>query len=68
MQFAPKVLLVGVFGTLLGSLLSVAAPPRPLTAQGGKCKCDDGGAGAYECSADQQKCKAGGEECFLNCK
>lgn len=59
-----RVLAVVVRGVLLGSLLAMAAPEKPLSA--GACTCSDDGSANYKCDG-QSRCKAGGEHCLVLC-
>ena len=61
---AKRIVGLGICGVVVGALLAVVAPPRELFAA---CVCNDSGTGAYQCNADQTGCKAGSEECHLDC-
>jgi hypothetical protein len=58
---------LAVASALAGALLAFAAPLRSVTADTGKCKCDDWGSGDYQCNFAQTQCVAGHESCNTLC-
>lgn len=65
MQIIRMTIGIALRGALLGGLLAVMVPEKPLSA--GACVCDDDGIGSYKCNGTQTACIPGGDVCNLRC-